>query len=126
MIAVCKLIHGQKVYLYDEAGNVQLFPNVIAARVSLAMTGITEDRITGEGFIFEHWDESDVIKQELTENEKKLQEQIDKLLDEIVDLKKELDYYKNAYYAEFKRKDQELTLNSEVAMANIKKKLKGE
>ena len=99
MIAICKLIHGQKDYLHDEAGNIQVFPNVIAARVSLAMNGIMEDRINSGEFLFEHWEDPEEVKQELTENEKKLQEQIDKLLAEIVDLKKERDYYKDGYYA---------------------------
>lgn len=99
MIAVLKLIRGQKCYLYDEAGNIELFPSVIAARVSLAMNGITEDRINSGEFLFELWKDPEEVKQEPTENEKKMQEQIDKLLAEVEDLKKERDYYKDGYYA---------------------------
>lgn len=100
MIAVFKLIEGQRCYLYDEAGNIQLFPNVIAAKIRLAMNGIMEDRINSGEFLFEHWEDPEEVKKESTENEKKMQEQIDKLLAEVEDLKKERDYYKDAYYAE--------------------------
>lgn len=79
MIAVFKLIHGQKCYLYDEAGNIQLFPDVIAAKVGLAMNGIIEDRINSGEFLFEHWEDPEEVKREPTENEKKMQEQIEQL-----------------------------------------------
>ena len=99
MIAVLKLIRGQKCYLYDEAGNIQLFPNVIAAKIRLAMNGIMEDRINSGEFLFEHWEDPEEVKREPTENEKKMQEQIDKLLAEVEDLKKERDYYKDSFAA---------------------------
>lgn len=99
MIAVFKLIHGQKCYLYDEAGNIQLFPDVIAAKVGLAMNGIIEDRINSGEFLFEHWEDPEEVKIEPTENEKKMQEQIDKLLAEVENLKKERDYYKDSFVA---------------------------
>lgn len=86
MIAVYKMVNGHKVYFCDSSGNIQLFPSMIEARISLAMTGFTEDRITGEGLIFENWDE--FANQKVPENEKKLQEQIEQLDKRVKELEK--------------------------------------
>lgn len=120
MIAVFKLIHGQKCYLYDEAGNIQLFPDVIAAKVGLAMNGIIEDRINSGEFLFEHWEDPEEVKIEPTENEKKMQEQIEQLDKRVKELEEIIGAGKGS------TNESKFTLNSEVAVNNIRKKLKGD